>query len=356
MSADEPAGSASTLDQHGNRWWTVDVSRMLPVYRDLYERIFAERLRHSGLGEAGSVHRDRDRDVIVFGGPDELFRRLRPATVAEERLARGEDAWVADLDRDWRAAGQHYAAASTELQRRLLAGEPAADALAACFDAKVALNALGVDSTLPAPELARTWLTGLVADHLLPEILDGCYLPASGEVAFDVFERESLVLARATPYGEEIPPEARRRFVQQGLFFRFDALDPGRRDRVLVGMPDQAVAVARRSARTGAALEEAVEQVGARAWRRRYHRQWAGQQLVAAGSPARGLFDFAGSARDYDEAKRRLNMPFWRALFALCDGLRIDLRSPAATARGLCDALARHEGNIPLDPLLTGPT
>jgi hypothetical protein len=154
-----------------------------------------------------------------------------------------------------------------------------------------------------------------------------------------------------------MPEDARRRFVQRGVFFRFDALDPAHRDRVLVDLPAEAVAVARRSARTSAATEAAFVQIGDRAWRRRYHREWAHQQVADTGSRAAlGLFGFAGSARDYDEAKRRLNMPFWRALFALCDGLRIDLRSPLATAQGLCDALAEHEGNIPVDPVLTGPS
>ena len=354
VSGGEHVASAGTLDEHGNRYWTVDVSRMLPVYRDLYERIFVERLRRAGLGEAGTVRRARG--AIVFGGPDDLLRRGRPATIAQERLVQGDSGWAADLDREWRASGRELAAATTELERRLGTGEDAADALATCFDAKVRLNAQAVDSVLPRPEVTAVWWGEDVPGDLLPDVLDGCYQPASGELAFDAFERESLVLAQATPYGEEIPYAARRRFVQHGLFYRYDALDPGRRERVLVELPREAVTVARRAARTEQAVAAAIRQIDQRPWRRRYHRQWAYQQLVEAGGPAHVLFEFAGSARDYDEAKRRLNMPFWRTLFALCDALCLDLRDPGATADGLCESLARHRGAVPLDPLLTGPS
>jgi hypothetical protein len=173
-------------------------------------------------------------------------------------------------------------------------------------------------------------------------------------VAFDVFELESMVLARDSPPGEPTPEEARRRFVTRGLFFRFDALDTRHRERVLVQMPREAAAAARRAARGTHALAAAIEDVGHRSWRRRYHRQWAREQLLAAGPRAGTLFDFAGSARDYDEAKRRANMSWWRALFVLADGLRIDLTSPRATAAGLRDALAERHGQITLDPVFAG--
>ncbi|HYO34225.1 MAG TPA: hypothetical protein VES21_15395, partial [Nocardioidaceae bacterium] len=96
-----------------------------------------------------------------------------------------------------------------------------------------------------------------------------------------------------------------------------------------------------------------IEQLSDRPWRRRYHRQWAQGQLTTAGPSALALFEFAGSARDYDEAKRRINMGFWRALFMLGDALRIDLKGPRATAQRLCETLSRQAGRIPLDPVFT---
>lgn len=348
-----PAASAGTLDEQGNRYWSVEVARMLPVYRDLYERIFAVRLQRSGVGGEGFVRRERG--ILVYGGPDELVRRVRPAVVAEQRLAEGNHVWVARLDREWREAAQTLEAATTDLRHALTTGGHAAEALAAVFEAKVALNALGVDSMLPDPGVATGWLKGHVADKLVAEVVDGGYLPASGEVAFDAYELESFVLARDTTPGEAMPFEARRRFVENGLFYRHDALDPRRRERVLVEMPREAASAARRTARGGPALAAAIEQISARAWRRRYHRQWAHQQLDAAEPRALALFDLAGSARDYDESKRRINMLFWRALFMLGDGLQIDLRDPRATARGLCEALARYDRPIPLDPVFSVP-
>lgn len=331
--------------------WTVDVTRMLPVYRDLYERVFAVRLEKYGVGDAGFVRRAQG--VLVYGGPQEVMRRVRPAAVAEQRLADGDQEWVARVDREWREAAGAFEAATTELTRRLVAEEPAAEALTTVLDAKVSLNALGVDSMLPESGVARSSLTGRVTESLVAEVIDGCYLPASGEVAFDDYELESMVLALNTVPGEAMHEDARRRFVQRGVFYRHDALDTGRRERVLFEMPRQAAAAARHSARGGAALAAAIEQLSDRPWRRRYHRQWAQGQLTTAGPSARALFEFAGSARDYDEAKRRINMGFWRALFMLGDALRIDLKGPRATAQRLCETLSRQAGRIPLDPVFT---
>jgi hypothetical protein len=322
---------------------------MLPLYQDLYERVFAARLEKYGVGAAGFVRRTGG--VLVYGGPDELMRQVSPAAVTERRLADGDSAWVAGVDAEWRLAARVFEAATTGLTRRLLAGEPAGPALAETLDAKVALNALGVDSMLPPAAVAGGWLMGGVAGVQISEVVDGCYLPASGEVAFDAFELESLVLARDSPPNEVMPEEARRRFVRQGLFYRYDALDTAQRERVLVEMPREAATAARQSARGRPALAAAIEEVGQRSWRRRYHRQWALKQLRAAGPPALALFVFAGSARDYDEAKRRANMGFWRALFMLADGLRIDLRSPRATAVGLREVLEEHLGDIAVDPV-----
>lgn len=351
-----PAASAGTLDAQGNRWWTLDLSRMLPIYRDVYERVFAERLERYGVGAAGFVRRSDA--VLVYGGPDEVLRTSRPAVIAEQRLAEGDQGWVAEVDDEWRGAARSLDAATTELTRRLLAGEPAGPALAATLDAKIALNALGVDSMLPSAPLAERWLAGRVAGAPLSEVLEGCYLPASGEVAFDAYELESLTLARDSPPNEAMPEKARQRFVLRGLFYRYDALDTAGRERVLVAMPRQAAAAARASARGSAALAAAIEELGHRSWRRRYHRQWAFGELRAAGPRALALFRFAGSARDYDEVKRSANMGFWRALFMLADGLRFDLRSPRATAGGLRAALDEYPGAVPVDPVfaeLSGP-
>lgn len=355
MVADRMITGTSTaeggLDDQGNRYWIVDVSRMPPLYRDLYERVFAGRLRSSGIGEAGFVRRTRD--VIAYGGPDELVGRLRPAATAARHLTAGDHVWVARIDREWREAAVALEAATEDLWRRLLTGEPAAGALSAVLDRKVALNVLGVDSVLPAMEETRGRLAPYVAGELLDDVLSGCYMPAGGRVAFDAYEREALVLARRCAPGEVLPEDARSRFVLNGLFYRYDALDTRRREQVLVAVAHEAVAGCRRANPGRAALDAAIAEIDDRDWRRRYHRQWADQQVRDAGEPVLALFAFAGSARDYDEEKRRINMLLWRSLFALADALGLDLMAAAATASGLRDALARHEGRLPIDPVFT---
>lgn len=343
-----PAGraAAGTLDERGNRYWSVDAARLLPVYRDLYERIFAARLHLAGV--AGFVRRDGD--LLVHGGPDEEVTHRRPSAVALRRLTEADHDWIAHQDRTWRGAARTLEATISTLRHRLVAGRPAAAALAAVFDAKVALNALGVDSLLPGPDVLTGWLTGS-ASEAWDEVVAGCYLPASGKVAFDGYEAESLVLVRDTEPGPDLPRRARARFVQNGLFYRHDALDPARRDWVLFGLPREAAATMRRSALDRPAIAAALQQVSARPERRR-DRRWRALRQVATTEPrVRALAEFAGSARDYDETKRQLNMGFWQCLFMLADGLSIDLKQPDATARGLCEALERRGEGLVIDPV-----
>lgn len=335
---------AGEADEHGNRYWSVDTARLLPVYRDLYERIFAERLRLAGVD--GFVRREGGR--LVYGGPDAEVTRLRPAAVARQRLVDADTDWIRRQDRTWRGAARTLEATTSTLRHRLVTGQPAATALNAVFEAKVALNALGVDSMLPAPDLLAGWLT-----ESADEVVVGCYLPASGQVAFDAYERESLVLARDTEPGRGLPEAARARFVQHGLFYRHDALDPAHRERVLVGMPAEAAEAVRRWAPDRPAITVALQQVAARAERRRDRRRWAERQVADAAPRARALADFAGSARDFDETKRQLNMGFWQCLFMVADGLGVDLKHSDATMQGLCDHLERTDG-LRIDPVF-GP-
>ncbi len=334
------------IDGEGNRYWSVDAGRLLPVYRDLYEGIFAARLRLAGV--AGFVRREGD--LLVYGGPDQEVTRRRPAAVARQRLLDADHDWVARQDRAWRGAARTLEATTSTLRHRLVSGQPSAAALAAVFEAKVALNALGIDSMLPGPEVLGSWLAGSAPD-VRDEVVAGCYLPAAGDLAFDAYETESLVLARDTAPGEQMPQRARARFVQHGLFYRHDALDPVRRERVLFGLPREAAEAVRRSAPDHPAIVAALRQVAARPEHRRDRRRGALHQVAAAPPRVHALAAFAGSARDYDETKRRLNMGWWQCLFMLADGLGIDLSDPDATVQGLCEALENSSQSIAIDPV-----
>ncbi|MCW5953846.1 MAG: hypothetical protein KIT69_16475, partial [Propionibacteriaceae bacterium] len=263
-----------TTDKQGNRYWSVDAGRLLPVYRDLYERIFAARLRLAGV--AGFVRRDGN--LLVYGGPDQEVTRRRPAAVARQRLLVADHDWISRQDRTWRGAARTLEATISTLRHRLVSSQPSAASLAAVFDAKVSLNALGVDSMLPGPALLTSWLAGSPSD-VRDEVVAGCYLPASGDVTFDAYETESLVLARDTAPGEEMPRRARARFVQNGLFYRHDALDPAHREWVLFDLPREAAEAMRRSAPDRPAITAALRQVSARPEHRSDRRRRALQQV-----------------------------------------------------------------------------
>jgi hypothetical protein len=63
------------------------------------------------------------------------------------------------------------------------------------------------------------------------------------------------------------------------------------------------------------------------------------------------LHSFLGSAREFDEEKRRCNMHLWRSLFALADGLGVSLTSPRDSIDGLYAAINRCRGTVAIDPV-----
>jgi hypothetical protein len=344
---------AGRLDAEGNRWWEVEVWPLPPLYQDLYERIFAERLALWGLGGRGVVRRTPG--SILYGGPDELMRRLEPAATVRRHLQAGDAAWVREAERRWRSAARAFERAADALWRALLTAEARPEDLRALLEAKVAYNAIGLDSAMPTVDEGERWLAPHVPEALRADVLDGCYLPASGHVAYDELEAESRRLARACPPGEPLPEAARARFVNRALFFLYDALDTTRKAHLLEVLPRQVAARYRRAAAGPQAQEASLAEIADRPWRRRLHRQWARQQLEQVRAPAAraqllALHALAGSARDYDEEKRRINAKLWRALFALADGLGLSLRGPEGTAEGLCAALAAR-GAPALDPI-----
>jgi len=345
---------AGRLDEHGNRVWVVDVSRMAPLYQELYERIFAARLTFWGAGESGTVQRVDGQ--ITYGGPDELMRALDPSAAVRRHLLAGDEAWVARLDRRWRAAAAALEAAAERLWTQLLGGTAAPEAVRSLLQHKVALNAIGMDSIMPPVDEADRWIDPHVDAGLLGDVRDGCYMPSGGRVAFDDLQRECWVLARDWPADEPVAEAARGRFVRRGLFYMYDALDNRRRSYLLEVVPRQTAARHRRAAPGRERLDARLSEIADRPWRRRYHRQWARRQLEGVRtSPAReqllALHRFAGSARDYDEQKRRINMQLWRALFVLADSLGVSLTGSDGTAEGLCSALARQKERLVVDPI-----
>ena len=59
--------SASCTDESGIRYHVLDVSRMPPLYRQIYEGVMAERLRLAGIDGVAEVVRVED--LVVVAGP-----------------------------------------------------------------------------------------------------------------------------------------------------------------------------------------------------------------------------------------------------------------------------------------------
>ena len=182
----------------------------------------------------------------------------------------------------------------------------------------------------------------------------GCYLPVSGHVAYDALELECWELARASRQQPGIPLAARARFVVRGLFYNYEALDTDRKAYFFGTYPCEVARTYVRAAPGSAQLAARLAEVPDRAWRRRYHRQWAGIQIedrVRQEADRHRLLlwhRLIGAAREFDEEKRRLNMPLWRSLFALADGLGVSLLSPGGIDE-LCSAVERQQGGIVVD-------
>ena len=83
------------LHRDGNRYWVVDLSRMPPLYQELYDRVYATRLELWGAS-AGSIV-GRAGGILLFGGPDEAMRAQSPRIIAGERIRAGDHAWVEEV-------------------------------------------------------------------------------------------------------------------------------------------------------------------------------------------------------------------------------------------------------------------
>jgi hypothetical protein len=341
------------------RCWAIDADGMLPLYRDIYRRIVAERLLAWELAGEAVVLLVAG-DLIFYCGPDDWLAPRLPERVARERLAAGDRAWVDRLDGWWRRAASGFDQQAERFWADLVRGDVSAGALRALVDAKVRLNAIGVDSLMPARTDAEAWLTPYLPAARLADVVDGCYLPAAGRVAYDTLEAECWRLADAVQQAGGLTEAARARFVQQGLFFLYAALNNDGKPYFFDEHVRETAQRYSMAAAGPAALAAQLQAVEERDWRRRLHHEWARQQIAAiddddARRRLLALHRLLGSARDFDEAKRWLNRSLWRSLLALADGLGVSLGHPRANLDALCAAIDRQGGRVTIDPLFAAP-
>jgi hypothetical protein len=205
----------------------------------------------------------------------------------------------------------------------------------------------------------QEWFAPHLARQLLAEVLEGCYLPASGSVSYDALETECWRLAAGYVQCQEITNAARACFIRDGLFYLYNALNPDRKPYFFNVYPRQVALRYSRAAPSTDMIAARMAEIRHRSWRRRYHRQFARQRIedlrvdMAACQRLLMVHRFVGSARDFDEEKRRLNMKLWRSLFALADGLGISLARSDGTLAGLASALEHQRGRLTIDPVFT---
>jgi hypothetical protein len=215
---------------------------------------------------------------------------------------------------------------------------------------------------MPSAKLVEEWLSPHIASPLLTDVVEGCYLPASGYLAYDVLEMECWKLAASFQSLGNLSNEAHVRFIQQGLFYLYNALNNDKKKYFFYQYPLETATKYSRAAPGTEAITVHMEEVRQRNWRRRYHHEWARQQIdaIITDSHARQrllvLHRFLGTARDFDEEKRRLNMKLWRALFALADGLGLSLTQPQANLSYLCNAINLRHGQVVIDSVFTACT
>lgn len=340
----------------GKRYWGVDVSTMLPVYQELYERIFAARLEAWGAAteDVGVLRRD---GLILYWGPEALMMAKAPGALARGRLARGDVAWGAQIEAWWQETAATFEGALDRWWTELRCGHARAGTLQEAVEGKVRLTAIGVDNLAPQEAQIKAWLAPHISPELLDEVASGCCLPATGCLAYDLLEWECWQLAAALRAGGALDEQARCRFVREGLFFLYDTLNT---DRKAYYFHDYPAEVAERYANAtpdARAIAVRLDEVRARAWHRRLHRLWASRHLATiADADTRGrlwaAYRLLGTARDYDEEKRRLNAKFWRALFALADGLGVSLSR--AGLRELSAALGKSGERVVIDSTFLG--
>lgn len=355
----EPSAAVAAqgfIRHRGRLFYWTDVSGMLPLYQEMYREIFAERLAFWGLG-GEDVALLAGGGLILFGGPEPIMRAKRPAAVAAERVQAGDESWVERLEHSWQRAAAEFEDQVEDFWSGLLEGHAGEEAWRAVVGCKVRLGAIGVDALMPPAGLAESWLAPHLRPDLVAEVAEALYLPASGYLAYDLLETECWRIAASTQSLGVTPEEARARFIRDGLFFTFDALNVERKDYFFREYPLLIAARYRRAAGTLREMHARMDDVRRRDRRRRLHREWALQQLASVGDAAHArrlalLHRLLGTARDFDEEKRRLNMKFWRALFALADGLQISLARPPAGVEQLAQLIRRRDGRVSIDPIL----
>jgi hypothetical protein len=230
----------------------------------------------------------------------------------------------------------------------------ASESLLSTVAAKITLNAAAVDSYIPPLPVIEGWVNALVPAQLVHHVIDAIYEPASGYVAYDTFEDECCRAAQALSHEVSLPDGARRRFVREAVFFSFGALDIDKKSYYFNQYP---IEVARQYLSSGSVPELAArrERLRTKPWHRRLHRQWARQELEtgkADHADAKRILlthRMIGTARDFDEEKRRLNTKLWRALFTLSDGLGVSLAGPLGGLRRLCSGIDARVVWPPMD-------
>jgi hypothetical protein len=241
----------------------------------------------------------------------------------------------------------------------LCQGHITAETLQAVVQGKIMLGAMGVDSLMPPRELVAEWLSPHVSAALLSEVVEGLYLPASGYLAYDILEIECWRVADSFLALGSLTDATLKRFIQHGLFYLYEALNTDRKAYWLQQYPLEIAQTYSRAVTTPAETTARMEDVHQRHWRRRYHSQWVRQQIAAIATDAHArqrfllLHRFLGTARDFDEEKRRLNMKLWRSLFALADGMGVSLAQPGGLLGNLCDAITQRGGSVVIDPVFT---
>ena len=339
----------------GNRYRGGDVSGMLPLYREIYRRIFAEWLTAWGMAgdEISLLYGD---GLILYWGPEAFMRERQPKAVALKRLMSADDGWVAWLEGWWQQAASEFEDRANRFWAELCQDRADGHALRALVGCKVSLNAIGVDSLMPSRALVEEWLAPLVPPALLADVVDGCFLPADGGLAYDALEMERWRLAAAFQAEGFVTETARARFIREALFFLYDALNTERKAYYFDRYPLETAITYSQAAPGAGEVADRMREVRDRDWRRRMHHEWARQQLdaIQGATDARRrllvLHHLLGTARDFDEAKRRLNRKLWQSLFAVADGLGVSLADPRVDVDELCAAVERAGGRVTIDP------
>lgn len=355
-------GKANTyLHTDGKQYWGVDLSGMLPLYQNIYQKIYAQRLDDWGIANHNGVGLLYIDGLLLIWGPDEFMTAKKPASVALQKIEIADHAWVDWLERWWHQTALDWEKKLDNFWLDLCQGHITVEAFQSVIEGKVNLNAIGVDSLIPARQQVEAWLSPYIASSLIKDVVDGCFLPASGYLAYDVLEVEYWKLAEALQATRSLSEAVRVRFIQQGLFYLYEALNNNKKDYFFSKYPLETAKKYSQSALGSKTIRARIEEVQQRNWQRRYHHEWAKQQIEAIDVSAvreklLTLHHLLGTARDFDEEKRRLNMKFWRGMFALADGLNVSLTHPQTNLDYLCNTVNLSNGNVMIDSIFTAFT